>query len=66
LSGINQTIVFSGYENSGKSESIFGNLRDPGFIIFAFRDLFSKLYERENCDDYTIKLSFLKYDYKTD
>jgi hypothetical protein len=41
LGGVNQTVVFSGYENSGKSENVFGNLRDPGFIVFAFRDLFS-------------------------
>ena len=39
---------------------------DPGILIYTFRDLFHEIYDKENCDDYTIKLSFINYDMEAD
>ncbi len=35
---------------------------DPGVIIMIFKNLFTKIYDLENCDDYCVKLSFINYD----
>ena len=53
-----------GNEGSGKNETAFGNLMDPGVIMMIFSNLFHKLYNLENCDDYCVKLSFINFDMK--
>ena len=41
---------------------MFGNLRDSGFIVLCLKEVFNVLYDREDVDEITVKLSFINYD----
>jgi hypothetical protein len=61
LKGQSFTIFCLGGENSGKSHCVFGSLRDPGLSIILVRDVFNDLFEKDNQNDYQIKLSFIHH-----
>jgi predicted sulfurtransferase len=37
-------------------------LRDSGLIVLILKEVFNQLYDREDADDITLKLSFIKFD----
>ena len=56
LQGRNGTVFCYGATGAGKTYTMLGTMENPGVMVLAINDLFSKVTQR----NYSIKLSYLE------
>ncbi|EFJ38461.1 hypothetical protein SELMODRAFT_402396 [Selaginella moellendorffii] len=60
LQGKNASVFCYGATGAGKTYTMLGTVSQPGVMVLALKDLFSKLKDRSKDGDYLVSLSYLE------
>nr|CAB3477552.1 unnamed protein product [Digitaria exilis] len=60
LQGRNGTVFCYGATGAGKTYTMLGTMENPGIMVLAIKDLFSKVRQRSHDGNHSIQLSYLE------
>lgn len=60
LHGRNGTVFCYGATGAGKTYTMLGTMENPGVMVLAIKDLFSKVRQRSHDGNHSIQLSYLE------
>eukprot|EP00249_Psilotum_nudum_P025271 c29589_g1_i1 orf=91-2919(+) len=60
LQGRNGSVFCYGATGAGKTHTMLGTVQNPGVMVLALKDLFTKLRQRSREGDFVVRLSYLE------
>lgn len=60
LQGRNGSVFCYGATGAGKTYTMLGTIENPGVMVLAIKDLFSKIRQRSYDGDHSVQLSYLE------
>lgn len=60
MQGKNGSVFCYGATGAGKTHTMLGTIQNPGVMVLALKDLFSKIKQRSKDGDHVVRLSYLE------